>query len=552
MPIKKLIPVIVILIGSMACNLTQVLATPAAQVATQAPAQAEESPTPTESPPTATAESTPREVETEAALPTDQDVASTESGVLRYPIVDTAQAYCYDDSGGSQPCPTEAEPFYGQDAQYAGNAPSYIDHGNGTVTDNVTGLMWVQDPGAKMTYEQAVAGADSFSLAGYDDWRLPTIKELYSLILFSGVDPSGTLSDGTDPSGLTPFIDDVFAFEYGDTNAGERIIDSQFATSTKYVSTTMGNNDTDFGVNFADGRIKGYPTGPMSGQSSAKLFFVLYVRGNPAYGINDFVDNGNGTILDNASGLTWMQSDSGNALNWEAAINYCESLNYAGSSAWRLPNVKELQSIVDYSRSPDTTYSAAIDPLFNATLITNESGHVDYPFYWSSTTHTNMQNGMNGAYVSFGRALGYMNNQWVDVHGAGAQRSDPKSGQAADWPTGHGPQGDAIRIYNFARCVTGGVSAEIMTGGEIDPNIGATGGLPDSGAGSGQGNPPAQGQTPGAPQGNPPSQAAINACAGKTQGAACSFGVPLVGSVNGSCMELQSRAVSLLACVPGP
>jgi len=54
--------------------------------------------------------------------------------------------------------------------------------------------------------------------------------------------------------------------------------------------------------------------------------------------------------------------------------------------------------------------------------------------------------------VSFGRAMGYM-NRWVDVHGAGAQRSDPKAGDPADYPTGHGPQGDAIRIYNHVRLV---------------------------------------------------------------------------------------------------
>jgi len=39
------------------------------------------------------------------------------------------------------------------------------------------------------------------------------------------------------------------------------------------------------------------------------------------------------------------------------------------------------------------------------------------------------------------------------VHGAGAQRSDPKMGDPADFPSGHGPQGDAIRIYNFVRLV---------------------------------------------------------------------------------------------------
>lgn len=110
--------------------------------------------------------------------------------------------------------------------------------------------------------------------------------------------------------------------------------------------------------------------------------------------------------------------------------------------------------MVDYTRAPDTTNSAAIDPMFQTTSIINEAGEVDFPFYWSSTTHANFSEkpGAMGAYVSFGRAMGYMGS-WSDVHGAGAQRSDPKIGAAADYPQGHGPQGDAIRILNYVRLV---------------------------------------------------------------------------------------------------
>jgi hypothetical protein len=412
------------------------------------------------------------------------DRGSSPSGTdTSYTIVDTGQAKCYDDSGAQIACPADGEAFYGQDAQYSGNAPNYTGNGDGTVSDNVTGLMWQQSPDTdgdgdideadKLSYAEALAGADTFSLAGYDDWRLPTIKELYSLIDFSGLDPN---INGTDTSSLTPFIDtDYFDFAYGDTSAGERIIDAQYASSTKYVATTMNGNETMFGVNFADGRIKGYPTGPMPGQSKGKGFYVLYVRGNPDYGVNDLADNGDGTITDAATGLTWMQADSGVGLNWEEALAYCESLDTAGYDDWRLPNAKELQSIVDYGRSPDTSNSAAIDPLFNVTAITNEAGQTDYPFYWSSTTHANWTTmpGAAGAYVAFGRAMGYMNNAWLDVHGAGAQRSDPKSGDPADYPTGRGPQGDTIRIYNYARCVRGGTTGGILVGGEVDPSAGS-------------------------------------------------------------------------------
>src|SRR5690242_11647070 len=101
-----------------------------------------------------------------------------------------------------------------------------------------------------------------------------------------------------------------------------------------------------------------------------------------------------------------------------------------------MPDAKELQSIVDYARSPDTTQSAAIDSVFSCTRIVNEAGQADYPFYRASTTHV-LNAGIPGpfgpppgaaaVYVAFGRASGFMDDQWIDIHGAGAQRSDPKS-----------------------------------------------------------------------------------------------------------------------------
>ncbi len=190
--------------------------------------------------------------------------------------------------------------------------------------------------------------------------------------------------------------------------------------------------------------------------------FVHYVRGNTDYGINDFIDNSDGTITDNATGLMWSQADSGEGLNWQETLAWVQQRNtetYLGYSDWRLPNAKELQSIVDYTRSPSTTSSAAIDPLFSVTPITDEAGDTNYPFFWTSTTHLDGPPETGYAvYLSFGEALGYMPSptgvyEWVDIHGAGAQRSDPKSGDPADYPTGHGPQGDAIRIYNYVRLV---------------------------------------------------------------------------------------------------
>jgi len=364
-----------------------------------------------------------------------------------YDIVDTGQNICFDNSQEIS-CPNSGESFYGQDAQYYGNHPSYQNNGDGTVTDLNTGLMWQKDPGDKMTYNEAISGASLFNLAGYNDWKLPSIKELYSLIDFRGTDPSAGVT-----SGMIPFIDtDYFDFEYGDESSGERIIDSQWTTSSIYESTIMDGQEGFFGVNFADGRIKCYPT------ADIKLYFTIYVRGN-TYGINNFIDNDDGTITDLNNGLIWQKNDNGDGLIWEDALNYCENLELAGYNDWRLPNSKELQSIVDYTRCPDITDSAAIDPIFGISSINNEGGEIDYPFFWTSTTHIAYpNNGASAAYVSFGRALGYWNNHWTDVHGAGAQRSDPKIGNPNDYPFGHGPQGDAVRIYNYVRCVRGELS----------------------------------------------------------------------------------------------
>lgn len=480
-----------------------------------------------------------------------------------YTVVDTGQNKCYNNTTETA-CPQEGRAFYGQDAQYAGGQPSYVDNGDGTVTDLNTGLMWQKIPGDKVTYAEAVAGADSFNLAGYDDWRLPTIKELYSLMDFGG-------STGMSAATSVPYIDtDYFDFEYGDASAGERFIDAQYWSSNEYVGTVFGGQTAVFGVNFADGRIKGYGIEHPNG--AAMTQFVRYVRGNPDYGINNFVDNGDGTITDLATGLMWQKGDSGTTMNWQQALDYAENLEYAGYDDWRLPNAKELQSIVDYTRAPDATdpaqVGAAIDPIFDITS--------DDSFFWTSTTHVEGPTGDYAAYIAFGEAWGYMqeppnsgNYVLQNVHGAGAQRSDPKTGDPGDYPYGHGPQGDVIRIYNYVRCVRGAEFVEVTDsgtgelagqsptgnqprGGQLPGgNQPASGGKPLTGGpslggegGQAPGQPPA-GAPRQPPAGRTPPQEAIDACSGLSESASCEFTSPW-DSVTGTCMLIQSQ----LACVP--
>ena len=393
-------------------------------------------------------------------------------------IVGTGQLTFWNSAGKEISASAKGAPFYGQDAQFPGTAPSYKDNGDGTISDLVTGLMWTKTPDVngdgkinaadKLTLSQALERAGTLRAGGHSDWRLPTIKEQYSLIDFSGVDP--LLAD-TDTSRLTPFIDTkYFTFGYGDISAGDRIIDAQMAASTLYVGKTFIFLQTMFGTNFVDGRIKGYPPAIGMGSFAEKTFYAYYVRGNPAYGVNSFTDNGDSTVTDKATKLMWSQADSGSGMDWGHALAWAQQKNaehYLGYDDWRVPNIKELQSIVDYSRSPATTDSPAIDAVFKTTRITNEAGQSDYGYFWSSTTHlgqggggptnasgtpalsasgtpapdasgTQTPNGEQAAYISFGRGMGKMFGLWMDVHGAGRQRSDPKAGGASDYPTDSG------------------------------------------------------------------------------------------------------------------
>jgi hypothetical protein len=100
-----------------------------------------------------------------------------------------------------------------------------------------------------------------------------------------------------------------------------------------------------------------------------------------------FVDNGDGTVTDTCTGLVWQQAtadinDDGLAdlvhdgLTWEGALEYCENLVLGGQEDWRLPNIRELQSIVDYGR-----WGPSVDPSFNLAWDTTWAS-----CYWSSTT----------------------------------------------------------------------------------------------------------------------------------------------------------------------
>ncbi len=380
-----------------------------------------------------TAEAEVSKVQTEGTDATESSEDAS-SSVYSYPIVDTAQGTCYNNSELID-CPAEGEAFYGQDAQYTGNTPSYTDNGDGTVTDNVTGLVWTQELSeASMPWSDASGYCESLEVGSITDWRLPNIKELWSIRDFStgwpwvDTDYFHLVGDGSDQRQHHSWSSNLY------------LVESEYQNE-------QVQGDPAFIVNDWTGHIKA-----MSGNR-----FVRCVSGDE-YGINDFVDNGDGTVSDNATGLMWSQDDSGEGLDWEAALAYAEAATTAGYDDWRLPNAKELQSIADYSG-----VLPAIDTsVFNLTELTNIKGQTDYPFYWSSTSNpveSSDDEVENSSVYAWVLAAGYNTDpDGYDLHGAGSVVFTPKSEENF---TEMDPE---IHRYNYVRLVRGGNVTETPDG----------------------------------------------------------------------------------------
>ena len=94
----------------------------------------------------------------------------------------------------------------------------------------------------------------------------------------------------------------------------------------------------------------------------------------------EFTRSVEGIVTDKDTGLQWQDdysdnNDSVKKLAWEEAIDYCETLTLGEYNNWRLPNIRELNSLTDLNH-----HSPAVDPIFHYTVLDTT--------YWSATTYT--------------------------------------------------------------------------------------------------------------------------------------------------------------------
>ncbi len=320
------------------------------------------------------------------------------SGLWAYPVPDTGQTKCYSDNetAGEIACPSPGQPFYGQDAQYNFHPRSYTKldaSGNALpssaaswtmVRDNVTGLIWemktddnsIHDKDKTFTWcdtnpatnggNQGTCGTgtgdaatdtkayinalNSANYGGHNDWRMPTVKELSTLVN-SSIRFSGPTIDAA-------WFPNTVSYEYWSSTASAN--DSDHAWHVDFYFATCGNSE---GNDYSRGK--------------SESFNVRAVRGSQSS--SNLIDNGNGTVTDTATGLMWQKATAPGTYTWEGALAYCENLNLTGHTDWRLPDRNELQSLVDYSR-----YNQAIDPLVGSDIVEYDSRSF---YYWSSSTN---------------------------------------------------------------------------------------------------------------------------------------------------------------------
>ncbi|MDP2024647.1 DUF1566 domain-containing protein [Sulfuriferula sp.] len=267
----------------------------------------------------------------------------------------------------------------------------FIDNRDGSVTDTHTDLIWmrcalgqtwdgVTCTGTAPGYSWKGAIATHATFAGHSDWRTPDIGELLSIV---------------DPTRSDPAID-ITVFP----NTPNQI----------FWSATPANSGCAHYVSFSSGRTF------ESGRTNSNC--VRLVRGGSTK-VSSYIDNNNGTVADPLTDLTWMRCAVGqtwdgascmgapNVLTWHAAMALHQ--NFAGHADWRLPDLAELQSIVESSSG-----TSALDP-----SVFNKLPRV---FFWTSSLR------LDGAIgITFGNGLqGFCSK---DADGAVLLMRDEKQAQ---------------------------------------------------------------------------------------------------------------------------
>jgi len=318
----------------------------------------------------------------------------------------TGQTKCYDTAGIAIPCAGT-----GQDGEIqAGVAwpnPRFTVNADTTMTDNLTGLVWApdgnimptRDPGwdtdytpgygtpndGRVTWQHAldyVAKLNAENYLNYNDWRLPNVNELESLVI---ADESSNVASWLNNMGFTNVQADYYL---SSTSLADN---KDFVWLVYLVYGSVGHGQKSYSSGFYVWPVRGGDTISAPAQIWQTGQTVSYALGDDgdlekgiAWPTPRFTDHGD-TVTDNLTGLMWTKNSNlpGDYLTWQQALDYVKGMNAGtyenfGYTDWRLPNRKELHSLTDFSR-----YGPALSV---GHPFTNVQTGI-YSMYWSSTTN---------------------------------------------------------------------------------------------------------------------------------------------------------------------
>ena len=275
----------------------------------------------------------------------------------------SGQNECYDNLNEIE-CPAESDAgFFGQEAHYAklgvcSPLDITVDSSNPeepVVISRNTGLMWQKNIAMEgYTLENAAAHCEKIVYAGYDDWRLPSVHELASIM-----------------------ASNKYMVEYNRTFFN---FFREFMQESGYIVFWASDSDI---YSPGSARLLNFYDNRIGLNSETEIGAAICVRGEkmPEAEFETLEINGDEVVTDSSTGLMW-QKNPGRESAWKQALNYCENLVYAGYSDWRLPDRNELLSLFSYRQAhsafPDVDGTAS--PAWSSTTFFNgitSNGFID-------------------------------------------------------------------------------------------------------------------------------------------------------------------------------